>query len=255
MESNSALEFAVELGCQIQTAGGEIYRVEESISRVLAAYGVEGAEVFAIPNCIIASAPGADGQPQTRVRRVPAHGTDIYRLEAVNALCRALCQAPLPLEEAWKRLEECDQKEVFYPRSVTLLACFIGAGMFTLFFQGSLRDALCAGLCGVAIGLCQWGMERLKANLFFKTLAAGAVSAFLALILTRIGLGVSADLITIGALMILVPGVALTNAVRDVMVGDMVSGISKLGEAVLIAVAIALGTGFALTLGGLGGLG
>ncbi len=250
----SLLEFAVELGYQIQVAGGEIYRVEESIGRVLTAYGVEGGSVFAIPNCIIASAPGSDGQPQTRVRRVPAHGTDIYRLEAVNELCRELCQRPAPLEEAWKRLEECDQKEVFYPRHVTLLAYFLGAAMFALFFQGSWRDSLCAGLCGASIGLCQWGMERLRANLFFKTLAAGAVSGLLALILVWMGLGTNDDLITIGALMILVPGVALTNAVRDVMVGDMMSGISKLGEAVLIAVAIALGTGLALALGGLGGI-
>lgn len=72
------------------------------------------------------------------------------------------------------------------------------------------------------------------------------MSALLAVGLTAAGLGQSADLITIGALMILVPGVALTNAVRDVMVGDMVSGLSKLAEAVLIGVAIALGTGLAL---------
>ncbi len=250
----SLLEFAVELGYQLQMAGGEIYRVEESLGRVLTAYGVEGGSVFAIPNCIIASAPGADGQPQTRVRRVPTHGTDIYRLEAVNELCRELCRRPAPLGEAWKRLEKCNKEETFYPWYVTLLAYFIGAAMFTLFFKGSWRDALCSGLCGVSIGLCQWGMEGLHANLFFKTLATGAVSGLLALILVWMGLGTNDDLITIGALMILVPGVALTNAVRDVMVGDMVSGISKLGEAVLIAVAIALGTGLALTLGGLGGI-
>ncbi len=247
------MEFAVELGYQIQVAGGEIYRVEESIGRVLAAYGVVGAEVFAIPNCIIASAPGGDGEPQTRVRRVPSHGTDIYRLEEVNALCRELCRRPLPLEEAWKRLKSCDRAEARYPWYVTGFAYFIGAGMFTLFFKGSWRDGLCAGVCGMVIGLCLWGLDKVRANLFFKTLAAGAASALAALILVWAGLGDSADLITIGALMILVPGVALTNAVRDVMVGDMVSGISKLGEAVLIAVAIALGTGLALALGGLGG--
>ncbi len=49
MEGN-LLEFAVELGYQFLVAGGEIYRVEDSIGRVLRAYGVEGAEVFAIPN-------------------------------------------------------------------------------------------------------------------------------------------------------------------------------------------------------------
>lgn len=245
MDTQEVLELAVELGYQLEIAGGEIYRVEESVSRLLRAYGIETGEVFAIPNCLIASAH-AEGQVVTSVRRIPNHGTDIWKLEAMNGLCRRLCAMPLPLDRARRELEELVAGEKQYPTWAVLTAHFFGAGLFTLFFGGVWQDALCAGLCGVAIGLCQRLMDYLGAGLFIRTMACGGVSALLALGLTELGLGQSNALVTIGALMILVPGVALTNAVRDVMVGDMVSGLSKLAEAVLIALAIALGTGLAL---------
>lgn len=245
MDTGAVLELAVELGYQLQVAGGEIYRVEESVGRLLRAYGVEDGEVFAIPNCLIASAREGEGKA-TSMRRIPSHGTDIWKLEAMNGLCRRLCAVPLPVEQARRELEALVEEEKQYSPFVLLLAHFAAAGMFTLFFGGGWQDALCAGVCGVAIGLTLMLMNALGANLLIKTMAGGGVSALLALGLAALGLGRSVDLITIGALMILVPGVALTNAVRDVMVGDMVSGLSKLAEAVLIGVAIALGTGLAL---------
>lgn len=245
MNVEEILELAVELGYQIQLAGGEIYRVEESVGRLLRAYGVETGEVFAIPNCLIASAH-VDGREVTSMRRIPNHGTDIWKLEAMNGLCRRLCAVPVPVSMARKELSELLEGEKRYPAWITLAAHFFGAGFFTLFFGGSWADGLCAGGCGVAIGLTLMLMDYLGANLLIKTMAGGGVSALLALGLCSLGLGGSVDLVTIGALMILVPGVSLTNAVRDVMVGDMVSGLSKLAEAVLIGIAIALGTGLAL---------
>lgn len=248
MDATAVLDLAVELGYQLQMSGGEIYRVEESVNRVLAAYGIQSGEVFAIPNCIFASLT-AQGETLTRVRRVGPHGTDIWRLEAVNALCRRLCRVPLPPEAARRELEETLAGEPRYSRRMILLAHFVVGAAFCLFFGGGGADALCAGACGAAIGLCLWLMDALGANPFVKTIAAASVSALLALGLAALGAGESADLVTIGALMLLVPGIALTSAVRDVMAGDMVSGLSRLAEAMLIAVAIALGTGLALAVG------
>ncbi len=56
------------------------------------------------------------------------------------------------------------------------------------------------------------------------------------------------NIIIIGAVMPLVPGVAITNALRDTISGDFVSGVSKLSEAFGIAIAIALGVGTILHL-------
>ena len=129
-----------------------------------------------------------------------------------------------------------------------LVGYFLATGAFSLFYGGSWQDGLCGGLCGVAIGLCLSFMTRMGANLFFKTIAGAAVSGVLALLLTWVGLGEHTEYIIIGALMALVPGTLFTYAMRDIMAGDMVAGISKGAEALLIGAAIALGTGFALAL-------
>lgn len=247
MDKTGAFDLAVELGYQIQLAGGEIYRVEESIMRLLRAYGMES-QVFAIPNCLNVSVTRPDGKTVTQIRRVPAHGTDIEKLEALNDLCRQLCRVPIPAKEAMAEMKRRLEGERKYRPMTVLLAYFLGAGAFALFFGGTLLDGVAAGLCGVIIGLTQRLMDRLEANMVLKTIASGAASGLLALALVALGFGRNSDVITIGALMILVPGVAMTNAVRDLMVGDMISGLSKLGEAILIAVAIALGTAVALAI-------
>ena len=248
MEYEELLSFATALGYRLQMAGAEIYRVEESVQRVLAAYGVATGEVFAIPNCLTASIATPGRHPLTRIRRVGFHGTDVYRLERLNDLSRRICAAPPPLEEAWQQLRAITADTTAYSFSFQLFSHALAAFAFAFFFGGGLRDAFCAAFCGLSIGLTGSFMGKLNTNPFFKTSVGGFFSALVGLFLTAVGIGVSYDIIIIAALMDLVPGIAFTNAIRDVIAGDMVSGISKIAEALLIGVAIALGTGLALVL-------
>ena len=100
MNCDALLNLAMEIGCQLMRSGAEIYRVEESVYRLLQAYGGEDAQVFAIPSCLIVSLRASDGHPVTRMRRIPPHGTDIELLERCNELCRTLCRTVPPLEQA-----------------------------------------------------------------------------------------------------------------------------------------------------------
>ena len=242
------LAMVSEMGFRLMLSGAEIYRVEESVSRLLQAYGAERGEVFAIPNCIIVSLTSPQGEPLTQIRRMPSHGTDIYLLERYNDLCRRLCRETPPFEQALDSMRRIERTHKVYSLPVQLLAHFLGCGMFSLFYGGSVWDGVCGGVCGMVICLCLALTSRLGANLFFKTIAGAAVSAFTALALTAAGMGQNPDCIIIGALMALVPGIAFTNAMRDIMAGDMVAGISKAAEALLIGAAIALGTALALGL-------
>ena len=225
LDYNKLLDMVSEMGYRLMKSGAEIYRVEESIQRLLQAYGAPRGEVFAIPNCLMVSLTSPDGRPVTQIRRMPTHGTDIYLLEKYNGLCRRLCRETPAFEEALEQMEAITRTHRVYSLPTQLAAHFLGCGMFSLFYGGTPADGLCGGLCGMVIGLC---------------MAAVA--------LTRLGVGQNQDLIIIGALMALVPGIAMTNAMRDIMAGDMVAGISKAAEALLIGAAIALGTALALGL-------
>ncbi len=248
MDYDQLLNLATDLGYGLLKSGAEIYRVEESIQRLLQAYGVAQADPFVIPNCIIVSLVTPDGATMTRVRRMPSHGTDVDRLERYNDLCRRLCREVPELPQARRELEAIPAAARSYPAPALLGAYLAVAAAFCLFFGGTVRDAVCAGLCGLAIGLALAAMTRLHTNLFIKSMLGAALSALLALTLTRLGLGQHSERIIIGALMALVPGIIFTNAIRDVMAGDMVAGLSKLGDALLTGASVALGTAFALEL-------
>ncbi len=245
---NELLAVTADLGYGLLESGAEIYRVEEAIQRLLHAYGVAQANPFVIPNCIIVSFVTPEGESLTQVRRMPSHGTDIELLELYYDLGRRLCRETPPLAEARRRLEEIPLRHRRYPFPVLLSAYFMVAAFFALFFGGSLRDAFSAGLCGLVIGFSLEMMTRLHANLFFKTMLGSALSAFLAVALTRAGVAQHSELVIIGALMALVPGIMFTNAIRDVMAGDMVAGLTKIADALLTGVSLALGTGLALSL-------
>lgn len=247
-EHTVLLALAVETGYRLQESGAEIYRVEEAVRRIFQAYGVDGGQVFAIPNCLIVSVIDNDGRPITRLRRIPAHGTDINRMERVYDYCRQVCRETPDPDDALKRLRALDAEHPNFPLWLQMAGYFVGTGSFALFWGGGVSDALAGGLCGVAIGLCLTFMERLGANLFVRTVIAAFVSAFLAVALVRLGLGENTNYITIGALMALVPGLVFTNFMRDIMAGDTVAGLIKLVEALLTAGAIAIGTYIAMAL-------
>lgn len=247
MNYEELLELSVDLAYQLQICGAETYRVEESISRLLHAYGVEG-EAFSIPNCIIASLETPDERHLTRMRRTGPSDTDMFALERYNALCRRICRETPPVEEAVQWLKAEIQHPLTRPFVMQLLGYALAAMGFSMFFKGTLLDAFCGAVCGVAVGLCQKFMGDLRANLFFKIVAAGFAAALLAETMAAIGLCHNADASIIGTLMLLVPGLLFTNSIRDIIYGDTMSGVNRLVQVFIIALALAVGVGAAVSL-------
>jgi len=244
MDYNTLLDLATDLGYELAMCGAETFRVEESINRVLATYGVSS-EVFAIPNCLTVSIETADGQILTRMRRIGTHGNDLDAVERFNGLSRALCNRKPAPHDGKQWLEIVRQSRTKYSFPVFLLGNFLGAAGFALFFGGSWLDFFCGGVCGIVVGIVTHFLEKLKANLFFRTIAAAFIMALAAYLMGAAGICHNADMVIIGALMILVPGLLFTNAMRDIIYGDTTSGVNRIVQVFLIAAALALGTGAA----------
>lgn len=252
MDYDKLLNTSVELGCRLMSSGAEIYRVEESVRRLLQAYGLDSPEVFAIPNCVIVSVTTPEGHPITRMRRIAGHGTDIELLERCNELCRRLCVQRPPVEEAQTLVSAlADHARQYAPWQV-LCGYGLAPAFFAPLFGGGVGDTLAALLGGLAVGLCLlYGSRLIGSNGFFRTAVCSALGALVSLLLVRLGLGQSLDTVTISVLMILVPGVALTNAMREIMAGDIISGLSRAAESILTASAIAIGSAMGLAAGGM----
>lgn len=241
MNYNTLLDVAVDLGYELAMCGAETFRVEESISRVLKTYDIES-EVFAIPNCLTVSIETPEGKPMTRMRRIGFHGNDLDGVEYFSGLSRAICNRRPDPEELPAWLEKVRSSRRSYKLPLYLLGAFLGSFGFCMLFGGGPVDAVFSGLCGISVGLVNLFMDKWRANPFFRTILAAFIMAAIAYALHAAGIVSDPDVVNIGALMILVPGLLFTNAMRDIIYGDTNSGTNRIVQVLLVAVAIAMGT-------------
>ncbi len=251
MDYDLLLEGCCEIGGQLLRCGAEIHRAEDTVQRLLDAYRVDG-DVFAIPNCLIVSIHGQDGQAHTRMRRVPMSSIDIEGIERYNSLSRRLCARPP--EDPGELLTQCRQVSEGkaahqYSAPLCLAGYFIGAFFFAIFFAGGWAEALAGALAGLAAGICMTLLTRARANFFITTLVSGFVLGLVAYALLALGIPANVGLTVAGGLMVLVPGLVFTNFMSNLLTGDIVAGLCTFVRAVLTAAAIALGTGAATALG------
>lgn len=245
MNYSLLLELATTLGYRLAMSGAETFRIEESILRILKTYGLE-AEAFAIPNCLTVSIITEDGTPMTRMRRIGYHGNDLDAVERYNALSRRICgQKPEP-DLAMQWLHDTDNSLVRYCAPMRAMGYFLGSFGFCLIFCGTLLDAVWSGICGLVVMGIDHIMDKLHATLFFRTIISAFCSSLAAYLIHALGLLDNADAAIIGTLMLLVPGLLFTNAMRDIMYGDTNSGLHRIVQVLLIAAAIVLGTAGAL---------
>lgn len=247
IDYDGLLNTASTMGVGMLESGAEAYRVEDSLLRLCRAYGAQTGEIFAMPSLLIVSICDPEGHSHTRVRRLYHRGTDLRRVDELNGLCRLVCQETPPFAQVDRELARLADQPGFPPALQIAGYAFVAA-FFTPLFGGDFFDALCALAAGISIGLLKLPMDRHGTNSFFVNTVCSMVAALVAIASVRLGIGRHLDKIIIGAFMGLVPGVAITNFMRDVLAGDLFSGITKLTESLLTATALALGAGIAISL-------
>ncbi|NLJ30090.1 MAG: threonine/serine exporter family protein [Clostridiales bacterium] len=246
MNDNDLINTATEVGYMLLANGAEIYRVEESMQRIFRAYSVEGGEIFAIPTCIYATVSTADGRPITKIKRCHARCTNMDKVEKVNDLCRRVCRERPDFCVIRAELRRIDARPT-YTFLEQVMAFSLVAFAFTLFYGGTFSDAVCSVVCGAVIKVVAHQMDRFHANSFFTNILASGAGALVALVAVHYNFGLNSDKIIIGALMNLVPGIAITSFMRDLIAGDLIAGLIRFTESFLVATAIAIGAGAALT--------
>ncbi len=250
MQTHSRILHALlDIGQTLLISGAEINRVEDTLIRLGRAYGAVRVDIFVITSDIVLTIQFPDGDEVTQSRRISqTPSTDFTKLERLNALSRECCASPLPLEELFRRIQAISETRT--PKLSLYLGSALGAGCFAVFFGGSAYDALAAGVLGFLVCLLQQRVLPVFRNAaVFQFLAALLVGSIVCLA-ARVCTAISADNILIGVIMLLIPGVATTNAARDMLIGHTISGLLRLAESLLLAGALALGFGSALYLFG-----
>lgn len=233
-----------EIGFLMLTHGAEIHRVEDTICRIASAYQMQ-ADVFAIPSSLVVTITDETGKTFTKTRRVYYRDLNLDRVDRLNDLARKICAAKPEAEEIDQKIAEI-LKRPAYPDKIQLFAAALSSGAFALLFGGGSAEAICAAIIGVIVRFIVSKIEKAGGSVFLTNIIGGAVCSAMALSAQLIFKPLQGSTVTISALMLLVPGLTMTNSMRDLAAGDIVTGVMKGTEAIIIATGIAVGVILAL---------
>lgn len=235
-----ALICAMDIGEQMLLCGAEIHRVEDSLERMCYALGAKRIDVFIITSSMVVTVHDANDETYTQTRRVLNSGTDIEKLHRLNELSREICHDKLSIDEIRAKFNDIMQSKR-YPFWLECIAYAAIAGAFTLFFGGNRIEALISLIVGAIVRFVMLLADKSAMNKIFAKFLCCFIATGLAFLAVKMGIIQSVDMIVIGNIMTLIPGIGLTNALRDLFTGDSISGLLRSIEAVLIALAISAG--------------
>jgi len=246
MESKKVAEIATCAGEILLSNGAEAYRVEETIKMICNSYGLDG-DCVSTSTGIFISVITPDGEVVSSIKRIRQRRVDLYRIELINSFSRDLNNNPLSYEKAKKILGEIYNAPNF-SLGVRLMAAGMTAFVYTLFFNGSIVDALISVVISFGIYLLLEKTSKVGTFQFLEYYLSGFIIGALSLVAQYLIPEINKDNVITGAIIVLLPGVALTNGIKDILYGDFVSGAAKFSEAMLIIVAMCVGIATALSL-------
>jgi uncharacterized membrane protein YjjP (DUF1212 family) len=245
IEMYDIMEVCLLAGKIMLQNGAETYRVEDTMMRIAASYGIEHSHSYVTPTGIIFSIEEKE-PTKTKLIRIVERTTDLTKVSLVNDISRQISSGNLTVVEAANMLKKLEPAQLAYPLWVQVVAAAISSACFLIMFQGGWSDffpAFITGGLGFTFFVYLHKVVQIK---FFSEFLAATAIGLLSFLFVGLELGREIDKIIIGSVMPLVPGLLITNAVRDLMAGHLVSGLSKGAEAFLTAFAI--GSGIAIVL-------
>lgn len=240
-EKEQIIEVCLIAGKIMLENGAETYRVEDTMMRIAASFGIPHSHSFVIPTGIIFS---LDHTEHTKLIRITDRQTDLRKVTMANHISRLISEGELTAFEAYALLKQVENSHLAYSIRWQIVAASLASGCFLIMFLGTWYDFLPAMFTGGLGFSAAVYLHRLVQIKFFAEFLASFIIGILSFFFIYIGLGQELDKIIIGSVMPLVPGLLITNAVRDLMAGHLMAGLSKGAEAFLTAFAI--GTGIAI---------
>ncbi len=246
MQAELAIDAAALAAQTILECSGEIYRAEETAIRMCGGFGLQNAEIICFPTGFTLHVKMKDGTSLTRIKRVRDRTIRLRALDEVNSISRRCCDGSMDAQTALRALEAL-RSEPSPPNALKALVFAIAAGFFSVMFGGGIKEFVLAAIGGALAQAAVPPLTRLGVPVSLMSLFCAFAASVASLGLMEI-VGGSQEAVITGAIMPLLPGLAITNAVRDTMRGDLVSGMARATEALLSAVLIAAGVAFALML-------
>lgn len=239
---------ALKLSAQIILEnGGETYRAEETISYICNSFGISSAESIATPTGIFISISVEGNEYSTIVKRINRRTINLNKINEVNKVSRQLTNHEIELAQAIKSLEQIESSDAIVGK-FSFLYGGVSAAFFALLFGGGLFEFIVSLVSGTIVTLVNRNFDNIHSYQLFSSIVGGFIIAILAVLSTTILNHLDYNVVIVGSMMPLLPGLAMTNAIRDTIRGDLLSGMARGIEALLVAASLVAGTGVVISL-------
>ena len=236
------ISLCLELGRAFQSFGIPAHRFEEALSQIARRLGLEG-QFFALPTAFFASL-GKDGHHWTFIQRSPSGNADLAKLSDLQTTTDALIEGRLTTPEARLRVQAIVAAPDRWGLGTTILCFGLGSAPAALFFGGGWREMLLTGFLGTLVGLSAVILSRNEGSARLAYPVAGTLVGFLALVAAARIPHVSPQVLTLGGLIVLLPGLRLVVSMNELATGNLVAGTARLVDTAMTF--LSLGFGVAL---------
>jgi uncharacterized membrane protein YjjP (DUF1212 family) len=247
VETIQAMRISLRVGEVMLQSSIAVSEVERAMRRMTGALGLVGCEI-SITLVTITMCAWDGGEPKTLVRVVELREPELDRLGAVDALSRRIADGRVTLAQAHEELHAITAAPSRYSKTVTTLATIASASAWIVFAGGGWGGALAGMLAPVIIARATRLWQGVGLTGAFSTALAAAVVVSVPHALLWAGVPMSIDAAVAGGLHPLLPGGALVAAVTDGILGSPISSVAKTLQAVMQALALAIGALGALAL-------
>lgn len=248
-QEREVMQTAMEAGHILLENGAEIFRVEDTIGRICRHYGVDTSDVFTLSNGIFVTAGDVREQFFAKVEHIPVRGSNLGRVAAVNQLSREIEEGRYTIEEAGACLKQI-RSMPGKSKKMQIFAAGVGSAAFCYIYQGSLWDSAAAFIAGLILYVFVLEISKPHMSKIVGNICGGALVTLINIILLKIGIGEQLNYMIIGSIIPLVPGVAFTNAIRDIADENYIAGAVRMLDALLVFFCIAMGVGLVFTVFG-----
>lgn len=239
------LGLALFLGELMLINGAETYRVEDTIIRICNSRGFNHINVFTSPTVIIISDYKFDGY--SFLKTIKSRSIDLQKISLLNDFSRKfVSNKEITIEEAKKEIKKINRTES-YSELMQYISTGIGSAFFAGLVEGNNIPTFIATFITSILAFKIYNKIMSLSNISaFSSLISSSFIAFIGVILTHLNIVTAPTMLVVGAIMPLLPGVSFIKGIRDLISGDLMSGVARAFDAGVTAVSIACGVGIVL---------
>lgn len=235
----SRVRFVLALGRGLHRYGTPAHRLEEALAIVCGRLGLR-AQIMSTPTSLMIGF-GDPAEQKTALLRVDTGELDLGKLARLDALAEAVLAREIDSEAALAQIQAIEDGPPAWGRFAETATYALTAASIAVFFGGGWRDVAAGAGVGLALGFLALVMRRRTHSARAVELVGAFAAAFTANAIAHLARGVTPSIVTIAALIAMLPGMTLTNAMTELATRNLVSGTARMMSALIVLLELALG--------------